>query len=43
MQGGELERHPSLSDRRDPAIRVVPYDPEWVGEFERGRLRFGTR
>jgi GrpB-like predicted nucleotidyltransferase (UPF0157 family) len=35
MQGGELERHPSLSDRRDPAINVVPYDPEWVGEFER--------
>jgi GrpB-like predicted nucleotidyltransferase (UPF0157 family) len=35
MQGGELERHPSLSDRRDPAIRVVPYDPEWAGEFER--------
>ena len=35
MQGGELERHPSLSDRRDPAISVVPYDPEWVGEFER--------
>jgi GrpB-like predicted nucleotidyltransferase (UPF0157 family) len=35
MQGGELERHPSLSDRLDPAISVVPYDPEWVGEFER--------
>jgi GrpB-like predicted nucleotidyltransferase (UPF0157 family) len=35
MQGDELERHPSLSDRRDPAISVVPYDPEWVDEFER--------
>lgn len=35
MQGGELERHPSLIDRRDPAINVVPYDPEWVGEFVR--------
>ena len=32
---GDLERHPSLSDRVDPAISVVPYDVEWVGEFER--------
>jgi GrpB-like predicted nucleotidyltransferase (UPF0157 family) len=26
---GELERHPSLDDRFDPAIRIVDYDPEW--------------
>src|SRR4051795_2439989 len=24
-----LERHPSLDDRFDPAIRIVDYDPEW--------------
>jgi GrpB-like predicted nucleotidyltransferase (UPF0157 family) len=35
MESGDLERHPTLSDRVDPAISVVPYDPEWVGEFER--------
>jgi GrpB-like predicted nucleotidyltransferase (UPF0157 family) len=35
VESGELECHPTLSDRLDPAIRVVPYDPEWVGEFER--------
>jgi GrpB-like predicted nucleotidyltransferase (UPF0157 family) len=23
------ERHPSLSDRFDPAIRIVDYDPAW--------------
>jgi GrpB-like predicted nucleotidyltransferase (UPF0157 family) len=25
----ELERHPSLDDRFDPAVRIVPYDPAW--------------
>jgi GrpB-like predicted nucleotidyltransferase (UPF0157 family) len=34
-ENSELERHPSLDERLDPAITVVPYDPEWVGEFER--------
>jgi GrpB-like predicted nucleotidyltransferase (UPF0157 family) len=24
-----LERHPSLDDRFDPAIRIVDYDPDW--------------
>jgi GrpB-like predicted nucleotidyltransferase (UPF0157 family) len=24
-----LERHPSLDDRLDPAIRIVEYDPAW--------------
>jgi hypothetical protein len=24
-----LERHPSLDDRFDPAIRIVDYDPAW--------------
>ena len=23
------ERHPSLDDRFDPAVRIVPYDPAW--------------
>jgi GrpB-like predicted nucleotidyltransferase (UPF0157 family) len=31
----KLERHPSLDERFDPAIDVVPHDPEWAGEFER--------
>jgi GrpB-like predicted nucleotidyltransferase (UPF0157 family) len=26
---GELERHPSLDDRFDPAIRIVEYDARW--------------
>jgi GrpB-like predicted nucleotidyltransferase (UPF0157 family) len=24
-----LERHPSLDDRFDPAVRIVDYDPDW--------------
>jgi GrpB-like predicted nucleotidyltransferase (UPF0157 family) len=24
-----LERHPSLDDRFDPAVRIVDYDPAW--------------
>jgi GrpB-like predicted nucleotidyltransferase (UPF0157 family) len=31
----KLERHPSLDERFDPAIDLVPHDPKWVGEFER--------
>jgi GrpB-like predicted nucleotidyltransferase (UPF0157 family) len=31
----KLERHPSLDERFDPAIDLVPHDPQWVGEFER--------
>jgi uridine kinase len=27
---GELERHPSLDDRFDPAVRVVAHDPAWA-------------
>jgi GrpB-like predicted nucleotidyltransferase (UPF0157 family) len=27
--GDTFERHPSLDDRFDPAIRVVEYDPAW--------------
>lgn len=34
-ENSELERHPSLDERLDPAISVVSHDPEWVGEFER--------
>jgi GrpB-like predicted nucleotidyltransferase (UPF0157 family) len=26
-----LERHPSLDDRFDPAVRIVDYDPAWPG------------
>jgi GrpB-like predicted nucleotidyltransferase (UPF0157 family) len=26
---GGLERHPSLDDRFDPAVRIVEYDPAW--------------
>jgi hypothetical protein len=25
----ELERHPSLDDHFDPAIRIIEYDPAW--------------
>jgi len=40
-EGGPAERHPSLDDRFDPAIRIVEYDSEWpiaAGE-ELTRLR----
>jgi hypothetical protein len=26
---GPLERHPSLNDGFDPAVRIVDYDPGW--------------
>ncbi len=26
-----VERHPSLDDRFDPAVRIVEYDPAWPG------------
>jgi GrpB-like predicted nucleotidyltransferase (UPF0157 family) len=29
-----LERHPSLDDRFDPAVRIVDYDPAWPAEAE---------
>jgi GrpB-like predicted nucleotidyltransferase (UPF0157 family) len=29
-----LERHPSLDDRFDPAVRIVEYDPAWPGRAE---------
>jgi GrpB-like predicted nucleotidyltransferase (UPF0157 family) len=33
--GSKLERHPSLDDRLDPAIKVVTYQEAWPDEFER--------
>jgi len=40
-----VERHPSLDDRFDPAIRIVAYDPEWparaVAEIQRIRTELG--
>jgi GrpB-like predicted nucleotidyltransferase (UPF0157 family) len=29
---GGVERHPSLSERFDPAVRIVEYDPAWPGQ-----------
>jgi GrpB-like predicted nucleotidyltransferase (UPF0157 family) len=29
MSAEQLERHPSLDDRYDPAVRIVDYDPAW--------------
>lgn len=41
----DLERHPSLDDRHDPAIRVVEHDPTWateaVAEIDRLRVALG--
>jgi GrpB-like predicted nucleotidyltransferase (UPF0157 family) len=36
-----LERHPSLDDRFDPAVRIVDYDPAWaaLAESELRRIR----
>ena len=28
--GAEPTRHPSLDDRFDPAVRIVPWDPAWA-------------
>jgi GrpB-like predicted nucleotidyltransferase (UPF0157 family) len=36
--GAALERHPSLDDRFDPAVRIVDYDDAWVIQAE-GELR----
>jgi GrpB-like predicted nucleotidyltransferase (UPF0157 family) len=35
-----VERHPSLDDRFDPAVRIVAYDPAWpaLAEAELGRI-----
>jgi GrpB-like predicted nucleotidyltransferase (UPF0157 family) len=37
----DAERHPSLDDRFDPAVRIVKYDPAWAGmaEAEIARIR----
>ena len=37
---GKLERHPSLDERFDPAIRIVEHDPDWATQAraELGRL-----
>ena len=40
-RGGELERHPSLDDRFDPAIRIVDYDPEWPARARQELRRIG--
>jgi GrpB-like predicted nucleotidyltransferase (UPF0157 family) len=40
-RGGELERHPSLDDRFDPAIRIVDYDPKWPARARRELRRIG--
>src|SRR3954468_3980332 len=36
-----LQRHPSLDDRFDPAVRIVPYDSAWpvLAEQELRRIR----
>jgi GrpB-like predicted nucleotidyltransferase (UPF0157 family) len=36
-----LERHPSLDDRFDPAVRIVDYDPAWptLAEAELDRIK----
>jgi GrpB-like predicted nucleotidyltransferase (UPF0157 family) len=36
--GAPLERHPSLDERFDPAIRVVEHDPAWA-EMAAAELR----
>jgi GrpB-like predicted nucleotidyltransferase (UPF0157 family) len=42
----QLERHPSLDDRFDPAVVIVDYDPAWVGlaesELRRINAALGT-
>ena len=41
-----MERHPSLNDRFDPAVRIVAYDPAWpaaaAAELERITAALGT-
>lgn len=29
-----MERHPSLDDRLDPAVRIVEHDPRWAGSAD---------
>jgi GrpB-like predicted nucleotidyltransferase (UPF0157 family) len=31
---GPLERHPSLDDRFDPAVRIVGHDPAWAAQAQ---------
>ncbi len=40
MDADGLERHPSLDDRIDPAVRIVDYDPAWpeLAAAELGRV-----
>lgn len=44
--GQQLERHPSLDDRFDPAVVIVEYDPAWAdmaeSELQRIRGALGT-
>ena len=37
-----MERHPSLDDRFDPAMRIVDYDPEWPALAETEMHRIGV-
>jgi GrpB-like predicted nucleotidyltransferase (UPF0157 family) len=41
----DAERHPSLDERFDPAVRIVEYDPAWVGmaAVEIGRIGAAVR
>lgn len=41
MAASGLQRHPSLDDRFDPAVRIVEYDPVWpaLAEAELRRIR----
>jgi GrpB-like predicted nucleotidyltransferase (UPF0157 family) len=37
-----VERHPSLDDRFDPAVRIVAYDPAWPAMAEAEIARIGA-
>jgi GrpB-like predicted nucleotidyltransferase (UPF0157 family) len=47
MSGGSDERHPSLDDRFDPAVRIVDYDEAWprtaAAEMERVASALGDQ
>jgi GrpB-like predicted nucleotidyltransferase (UPF0157 family) len=36
-----VERHPSLDDRLDPAVRIVDHDPAWAAQAEAELRRIG--
>lgn len=42
MGGDGLQRHPSLDERFDPAIRIVEHDPAWALEAERELRRIAA-